>query len=211
MTPLTPPNPIAQATGPCDVMIDIECLSTLPDAAIASIGAVRFDPLTGLVTEPQHWVVDIGDSIRRGGRVDGETLCWWLQQSDAARAALTTGPRLQLTSALLLLSKYLRATAPIDEVRVWANGADFDLPILASAYARCGVPQPWRYFNTRCMRTLRKLHPDEPAPAFEGVQHHAGHDALHQARHALRILAHMALLRIHARQRPEITHVEPTR
>lgn len=201
--------------GPRDVMIDIETLSVRPDAAIVSIGAVVFDPNPGvygepMIGEPSHWILDLSDSIRTGGRVDGDTVLWWLMQSDAARQAITSGSQVSTVEALLQLSKFLQLVAPLDHLRVWANGADFDLPILASAYARLGMLAPWRYHNTRCFRTLRKLHPEVPAPAFDGVPHHAGHDALHQARHAVAILQHLAAQR-QPLSRPELQSAEAVR
>lgn len=178
-----PPPP-----GTVDVMIDLETLSTRPDAAIVSIGACWFNANTGDVGRPIHILIDMADSIRSGGHVDGDTVRWWLQQSDQARQAITQGCRSTMEDALGMLHTYLRGVASFDEVRVWGNGADFDLPILASAFAREHYDQPWRYYNGRCLRTLRKLHPEVDEPTFEGTPHNAAHDARHQALHAIAIL-----------------------
>lgn len=181
-TMITPP------AGTVDVMVDLETLSTRPDAAIISIGACWFNADTQEVGRPWHTRIDMADSIRSGGHVDGDTVRWWLRQSDAARASITEGCSNLVDDALQGFAMYLRGIAPYSEVRVWGNGADFDLPILASAYARASLEQPWRYFNGRCLRTLRNLHPDVEVPVFEGTEHNAADDAQHQARQAIAIL-----------------------
>jgi len=175
-------------TDAVDVMVDLETLSTRPDAAIISIGACWFEPVTGLVGSPIHILIDLADSIRSGGHVDGDIVHWWLQQSYQARQAITEGCKSTMDDALYALSEYLRSVAPLDKVLVWGNGADFDLSILASAYARADIYLPWRYYNGRCLRTLRKLHPDVDAPKFEGTPHNAADDARHQAQHAVALL-----------------------
>lgn len=187
-TMITPPS------GTADVMIDLETLSTRPDAAIISIGACWFNADLQQVGHPWHTRIDMADSIRSGGHVDGDTVRWWLRQSDAARASITEGCSNDIDDALQGLAMYLHSVAPQKEVRVWGNGADFGLPILASAYARADREQPWRYFNGRCLRTLRKLLPQVEAPAFEGTEHNAAHDAQHQARHAIALLRAMQAL-----------------
>ena len=42
-----------------DVMVDLETLSTKPNAAIVSIGAVFFDPKTGELGDTYYQVIDI--------------------------------------------------------------------------------------------------------------------------------------------------------
>lgn len=191
-TMVTPPD------GTVDVMVDLETLSTRPDAAIVSIGACWFNAATQQVGHPWHTRIDMADSIRFGGHVDGNTVSWWLRQSDAARAALTEGCNNLVDDALQGLALYLHSVAPADQVRLWGNGADFDLPILASTYARANRDQPWRYFNGRCFRTLRKLLPHVKAPEFKGTEHNAAHDAQHQARHAIALLRVAAALQVSA-------------
>lgn len=180
-TMITPP------VGTRDVMVDLETMSTRADAAIVSIGACWFNPDTGEVGHPLHHVIDLADAFRSGGHVDGDTVRWWLAQSDAARSAITkTGTSTAV--ALQTLAMYLHGVADEKTVCVWGNGADFDLPILASAYHRFKLPLPWRYYNGRCLRTLRKLLPNVAAPAFRGTEHNAADDARHQAFHAIALV-----------------------
>ena len=173
-----------------NVMIDLETLDTKPTSMILTIGAVAFDVDEGL-----------GQEFYSGVRLDfayppdrlstsGDTILWWLQQSDAARARVTQdcGPSAPwLDDMLWNLSDWFEKNFS-PEVKVWGNGASFDNAILANAYGYCGETLPWKFYNDRCYRTLKNLYPAITADPFEGVQHNALDDAKHQARHAIKLL-----------------------
>lgn len=191
MTDLTTDHPATTTEPPPetrDIMVDLETMSTRADAAIVAIGACWFNPVTGHVGKPLHMVVHLESSRQAGGHIDGDTVMWWLRQSEAARSVLTGRCRVDLEDALQRLRLYMHRVATPEHLRVWGNGADFDLPILATAYRNTHLDLPWRYFNGRCFRTLRNLFPDVAAPAFQGTEHNAADDAVHQARHAIAIL-----------------------
>jgi len=137
------------------VMIDIETMSTASDAAIISIGAVKFNTM-GEVREAFSVNVSLQSSIDLGLRVDGATVYWWLVQSEAARLALTES-KVSISAALVSLSNWLGKDSK--HIKVWSNGADFDLPILTTAYKLADIKLPWAYRNTRCYRTLKSLYP----------------------------------------------------
>ncbi|ENC4628233.1 3'-5' exoribonuclease, partial [Escherichia coli] len=65
------------------LMIDLETMGKNPDAPIASIGAVFFDPQTGEQGPEFSKIIDMGTC---GGTVDISTIEWWLQRSGEARA-----------------------------------------------------------------------------------------------------------------------------
>lgn len=158
------------------VMIDLETLDTKPSAVITSIGAVRFDPYsTWVATWDFH--IHVAVASQRGRTIDAGTVIWWLRQSDAARSALVIGQddAADLTLALEALASFIDGAN-----EVWCNGASFDLPILASAYAGLGDKTPWDYWQERDLRTLKALHPQRIERA--GTHHNALDDALHQAR-----------------------------
>lgn len=187
-TMITPP------AGTVDVMIDLETMSTRADAAIVSIGACWFNAESGDVGEPLRLQVDLTSSRQYGAHIDGETVRWWLRQSDAARAAISGDGGLQLPMALQQLTLYLQSVADVDHLRLWGDPATFDLPIVGCAYDMCGLQRPWRYWNGRCLLTLRELLQHVAEPVFEGTPHNAGDDARHQARHAIAILRELARL-----------------
>jgi hypothetical protein len=64
-------------------------MGTSVDAAILSIGLVRFTVADGVLPYGHgHWHIDLADSLRNGAQADGETIRWWLTQPEASRRAL---------------------------------------------------------------------------------------------------------------------------
>ena len=63
-----------------DIMIDLETLNTTPDAAILTIGAVKFDPFGSEVKEPKmdsfYCKVDLDSCDRIGLTTNDDTIAW---------------------------------------------------------------------------------------------------------------------------------------
>lgn len=172
-----------------NIMIDLETMGTGPRSAIAAIGAVEFDLYgQGLGRELYHRV-DLRSSVAAGLVIDANTIIWWMKQSDAARAELISDNNVPLHYALYDLREIIAGQnlAGADDTIIWANGASFDFPILAEAYRAVGSQQPWKFFNERDWRTVRKI---GPAVEFErtGTHHNALADACHQALHLQRVM-----------------------
>ena len=165
------------------IMIDLETMSCEADAAIVAIGAVKFDPVKGVVGESFYTVVDLGSSVVNGGQIGADTVMWWMMQSEEARKALCAETR-NIGTVLAELSGWM---GDRKETVVWGNGAAFDLPILSSAFRRMKMVEPWRHYNERCYRTISKLFPNIPKPDFAGVKHNAEDDARNQAIHVCEI------------------------
>lgn len=187
-----------------NIVIDLETASLQSDAAICSIAAQVFDPMAmvnnphalpfppeGKSPSPQfEVVVNANSCIAAGLHFEMETVKWWSERSDEAKASILAAPVL-LASALEELSKWLDLLrSHFDcEVRIWCQGTDFDIPILTNAYRVCGLPLPWRHTDVRDARTfiLEELEmlfgPEEkpydriPAMDEEWVTHSALSDA----------------------------------
>jgi len=166
-------------------MIDLETMGNGPNSAIAAIGAVMFDPVSGL-GDRFYALVDLETSVSDGGVMDASTVLWWLRQSDAARGALVAGDGMSILTALTRFGYWLRSVDDRD-LKVWGNGADFDNVILAGAFRRSGFKLPWDFRNNRCFRTLRALSPDVPWERT-GTAHNALDDAVSQAQHAVKLM-----------------------
>lgn len=72
-------------------MIDLETMGTSPGCAIASIGAVIFDPERphdGSTAPEFYAVVDLASCQSVGLTMDAGTVYWWLTQSQKAREAV---------------------------------------------------------------------------------------------------------------------------
>ncbi|ENE0344457.1 3'-5' exoribonuclease, partial [Escherichia coli] len=100
------------------LMIDLETMGKNPDAPIASIGAVFFDPQTGEQGPEFSKIIDMGTC---GGTVDISTIEWWLQRSGEARAAILAD-RIPLDDALLQLREFIDENSGEFFVQVWGNG-----------------------------------------------------------------------------------------
>lgn len=168
---------------------DLETLGTVADSVIASIGAVKFDLVTGEIHDSGFYtVVSLESNLEWKRRIQPDTLRWWMQQSDEARkAAFPAIPRntKSLGDMLESLTTWLHPTPgrAAQDYKVWANGADFDTPMLAHAFMEAGMPAPWKYWNSRCVRTYKTL-PQAAKVKVEriGTHHNALDDAIHQAR-----------------------------
>lgn len=177
------------------VMIDLESMGQSALAAIIAIGAVAFDPTTGKLGESFYCVVDLQSSMNAGMTIDASTVLWWLKQSDEARKALQS-PGAPLLEALMDLEAFLKQVSPNrKELIVWANGASFDFPILATAFRAHKARLPWDFWNERCARTLigvaRTLFGYQK-PVIDGTAHNALDDATFQAQIVMEILAKLS-------------------
>lgn len=166
-------------------MVDLETMSTASDAAIVSIGAVLFSQEQGIL-DTFYANICLQSCIDAGLRLDGDTVMFWLRQSEDARKALYNGDKLYLINALLEFNNWLKENSDIGTVKVWGNGASFDNSILATAYRQLNVQQPWKFWNDRCYRTIKNLYPDVELQRV-GELHNALDDAKSQALHLLTI------------------------
>jgi hypothetical protein len=164
------------------VMIDLETLGRRPGCAIASIGAMDFDPAGGddFVAGEFYRAIDWEHS---GLALEPETVAWWLGQPAEARIELCEPEEglWALKPALWGLIGYLERR-PDDDLVLWCQGASFDFPILGAAYDHCGIERPWKYWQERCARTIRKVAGVLEWARDEVDKHHALRDAAHQVR-----------------------------
>ena len=115
-----------------NVMIDIETAGTTANAAIASIGAVLFDPHSDWIGDAFHMHVSLESCVNQWQmKIDPATFIWWLGQSEAARQSFANGQQraASLSESLSAFSRFLPA-----DVTPWCNGASFDFAILAELF-----------------------------------------------------------------------------
>lgn len=172
-----------------DVMLDIETMGNSPRAVMLSIGAVFFG--NGELGEEFYVRVDADSCVRAGLVMDVDTVMWWMRQGEEARASLAS-EGYPLKEALDTFAWFIGARGlggVADHVRVWGNGAAFDNVILGSGYRALRAPQPWKFWNDRCYRTVKELNRHVPLEKEKrvGVHHHALDDAKSQALHLMEI------------------------
>lgn len=174
---------------PIDFAVDLETMGRVPGAPVPAIALVSFDRETQEVGVHQFYaVIEMGDAFRWGDKPDGETVAWWLRQSEKARASLTDVVVTNTQTALAtLLSSLADPNAEdgheFDHIRLWGNGASFDLGILGGLFDRMGLIRPWQFCNERDMRTMVDLYPEarDVPRSSASVAHNALDDATHQA------------------------------
>ena len=169
-----------------NIMLDLETLSTMPNAMICSIGAVVFDQ-SGLGAE-FYRRIKIDSCDQAGAHISPSTVMWWLRQSSEARDGFDTEKSSEFIPTLMDFSAFMQHYAP--DANLWGNGADFDNVILASAYHRTGLVIPWGNYKSRCYRTLKSIAPKIKIDR-SGIHHHALDDARSQAEHAIALLNHV--------------------
>ena len=161
------------------IMLDTETLDTASSAVILSIAAVEFDDQN--LGRRFHQRIDIDSCLKHGLTVSGNTIAWWMDQSAEARKIFQT-PGRPLDRILIDFATWID-WSKVDEV--WANGSDFDGPIIANAYRAIGAGNPpWAYFKLRDYRTIRKMYPKDvvnKATVGPLVEHDALEDAIAQA------------------------------
>lgn len=159
-------------------MLDLETLSTRPNAVILSIGAVKFDPYTDQIDidEALEMKIDIDEQTAIGRHVQDETIDWWARQTKDIRDEVfdPTG-RLSLEDFTKNLNKFL---VGVDDI--WCQGPVFDIVILEDLYRQLTKPAPWNYWQIRDSRTLFKVHGDSRKKGRDGA-HNALIDCIYQA------------------------------
>lgn len=155
------------------VMVDLETLSTKPDAAIIAIGAVVF---TG---DPSFFKEGFYRVVRpQVGSIDYKTVAWWAQQTKKARDIFSDSLAVDTRTALEEFTRFMDVWKPVE---LWGNGATFDNVILRSSYEACGMSAPWSFGQDRCFRTLKNLVKVHHQHA--GIAHNALDDAMSQVYH----------------------------
>tara|TARA_R110000851_G_scaffold301208_1_gene457546 strand:- start:9584 stop:10174 length:591 start_codon:yes stop_codon:yes gene_type:complete len=179
-------------TDMLDLMIDLETYGTKNDAAVASIGACFFDPLTGEIGEKFHCIAKF-DTVPEEG-MEESTMKWWATQSEDARKSLSSGST-HYNDMLSMFYTWVKDNANLNSVKPWGNGSIFDMVILESAFKSIDMNAPWKFWNVRDVRTIADLgmhvkvnYKDEP---FTGIRHNALADAEHQAMYVSKIIGRL--------------------
>lgn len=170
------------------VMLDLETLGKTPGCVVLSIGAVRFGE-KGVEKDGYYQVIKEATCLEAGLTADPDTLAWWERQSPEARQVLADARQNRCRSLRPVLKDFALWLGA--NPTVWGNGSDFDQPILAAAYWSCKLVVPWKYYNSRCYRTLKSFAPLLKARGGAAAAHNALADARAQAEHAVAICQHL--------------------
>ena len=159
-------------------MIDLETLSTNPNATILTVGGVKFDPHTQMKPYGDlYFRVDVDSQTKLGRDVQQETLDWWATQpKEIMEEALGDKDRISLEDTIKQINKF-----SVGVEVFWCQGPLFDYAILQDLYKQLGHPAPWQYWQIRDSRTLFNLVPRDPSEKRVGM-HNALQDCHFQAK-----------------------------
>lgn len=158
-----------------DLMIDIETGGKKPGCIVLSIGAVYFDRRgnTG-----DRFYASMGFNAMPYGHTCPDTMKWWSEQSEQARADAfggTEDPR----DVAQRFAKFIKP-----DCLPWGNGSVFDITILEAWFDAVGVQCPWKFWNVRDVRTaVDLLGINLKLFKREGTFHNALDDCLHQIKY----------------------------
>ena len=184
-------------------MVDVETLSTAVNAAVLSIGAVEFDPMSGKIEREFYRELDL--SAQKNRHIDASTVQWWVKQClvNTDNIAFLTKPDSHkniLTFVLFELGSfiagdednYVERAEGYEKIAVWACDPDFDLAILADLYKEHNLPTPWKYSEPKSVRTVRMLTQiaGMEIPEIE-ADHNALNDCIRQAKEESYFIANL--------------------
>lgn len=142
-------------------MLDVETMSTQPNAAVFEVAMRKFDPATGEVAP----VSFLWRFIPASGDIDPVTVLWWTRQQ-----ARIFDDAPVMTEAQAALDIY-QALDEFHECYLWAKPASFDCIILEQLLKRNGLEMPINFRQWRDVRTVVKLAP--PMPGKPETTHNA--------------------------------------
>lgn len=133
-------------------MVDLETLSQRVDAAVVSIGAVKFN-IDNESTDPFYININPHSCKELGMSITQDTIDWWKKQKPEAMAAW----RKDGVSPQEAADKFVDFLGDAKNLHVCANGVDFDLPILKNLLELTNHKCPWNWWNQIDVRTVYKL------------------------------------------------------
>ena len=170
-------------------MIDLETLSTNPDAVILTVGGVKFNPYNSVEpSQGMYFRVDVDSQTAMDREVMQDTLEWWAKQpKEISEEALGDKDRISLEDMVKTINKW---SVGVDVF--WCQGPLFDYAILQNFYKQLGHPVPWQYWQIRDSRTLFSLVPRDPNEKREAL-HNALADCYFQAKKVQKIYKQLNL------------------
>lgn len=185
---------------PKHFMVDIETLSTAVNAVILSVGAVEFDPITGKIE--REFYRELRLDMQHTRNISADTVHWWAKQLYENNAtnilAKDNANKTPPHTVVFELAEFFKCgglygtTQPeeYENIEVWACDPDFDLAILGDLYRELNLPVPWKYWNTRSVRTIRTLNKIAGIVVSKPtVTHNALEDCIRQVKEVTALLS----------------------
>lgn len=134
--------------------------------------------------------------------VPADTVHWWAKQLSENNAtnilAKDNANKTPPHTVVFELAEFFKCgglygtTQPEEykNIEVWACDPDFDLAILSNLYGELNLPVPWKYWNTRSVRTMRTLNKIAGIEVSKPtVTHNALEDCIRQVKEVTALLS----------------------
>lgn len=168
---------------PLAVMVDLETLGTEAGCPVTEIGMTVFENESGEVISSFHTELSAIMQVRRGAVVSKATEAWWLK-TDAAKLAQMMESAEPVEPALERFVSYCDTIDWDNVVGVWAQGQDFDFPILRWTLNLYGHGDLWPFWLHRDTRTAyAEAGFDYKSAPRVGIHHNALDDCYTQIQH----------------------------
>lgn len=130
--------------------IDLETMGVRPSSQILSIGAVFGDDEFYVELDTSWYASRPADFT-----VDTSTQEWWMRRGGF------TPTQDSLVSPMEACTTFARwvtdVTAKVSDFTVWANSPSFDCNILNHHFRTYLINQPWKFYQERDVRTIKRL------------------------------------------------------
>lgn len=159
-----------------NLMLDFETLGNKPDTAVLSLGAVVFDK--DKVLAEKLWIFNVDGQLEAKRSVKMDTLIWWLTKSTKAKEVFDRSK-----DGLMIrefVPQFIKFCEPYSGLRVWGNGATFDVSIIENILDLSRTKPPWQFYNIRCYRTMKSCFGIDKRD-IKNISHDALQDAKEQA------------------------------
>jgi len=171
-------------------MVDIETLSSQPDAAVIAIGLCLFNHKE--ILDSRQFLID---PRYAPGHRDIDTLEWWQNQDSGVFTKMMSGEAMpwEICHEMYDLCRHEWKTRTI-----WANAPTFDISILRQLFKLYDIGFPFHFSKEMDYRTVKhfakEMGIDFNAPLEERSAHDAESDAIAQAKALQIMLRDLALV-----------------
>ena len=157
-------------------MIDLETLCVTPQAAVLTVGGVKFDPNSSAEPHSEfYYKLDLDSQDRS---VNDDTIAWWAtQDAKVQEEAFGTEGRDHIDTFLDSLPKWM---SNVDVL--WGHGYGFDITIIEDMLRQRNKNIPWQFWQVRDSRTLFACCKVDPRKSMQSDLHNALADAYFQAK-----------------------------
>lgn len=170
------------------IMLDLETMGNTSQSAIISIGAVRFDIITGDIGDKFYNRISLKSCLDYGMSINADTILWWMEQNEEARKEFTQSESVHINQALSNFSKFITK-----EDFIWGNSARFDCGILKDAYDVVKLICPWDFRKELDVRTLVFLAPEFKCNHIhKGSEHKSIDDCINQIEYCSKIFNNLS-------------------